>query len=88
MIDIVKWKVDELKWENVETDVLDVRDLKTLEENSFTHVLTNFGFSPTPDDPSGPGKAAREMWRVCKPGGMAAVTTWSGESLLSCFEAR
>jgi ubiquinone/menaquinone biosynthesis C-methylase UbiE len=78
MIDIIKWKVDELKWENVETDVLDVRNLKTLEGNSFTHVLTNFGFSPTPDDPAGPRKAAGEMWRVCKPGGVVVVTTWSG----------
>jgi ubiquinone/menaquinone biosynthesis C-methylase UbiE len=82
MIDIIKGKVQGLEWVNVETDILDVRDLKTLEDNSFSHVLTNFGFSPTPDDPAGPGKAAREMWRVLREGGVAVVSTWSGELLL------
>jgi ubiquinone/menaquinone biosynthesis C-methylase UbiE len=80
MIDIIKEKVDGVEWENVEAELLDARDLKTLQEGTFTHVLTNFGFHPTPDDLAGPAKAAKEMWRVLKPGGVAVVTTWSGGS--------
>lgn len=88
VIDVLKSKIAENKWENVETDVLDVRDLKTLEEGMFTHVITNFGFSPTPDDPSGPGRAAAEIYRVLKPGGVAVVTTWSGMAPSFLFLSR
>jgi ubiquinone/menaquinone biosynthesis C-methylase UbiE len=80
VIEVFKSKIKEKGWENVETDILDVRDLKTLEDDTFTHVITNFGFSPTPDDHSGPAKAAAEMYRVLQPGGVAVVTTWSGNS--------
>jgi ubiquinone/menaquinone biosynthesis C-methylase UbiE len=78
MADLVKAKAAERGWENVSTDVLDVRDLKTLEDNTFTHVITNFGFAPDVKDLSGPLKAAKEMYRVLQPGGVAVVTTWSG----------
>jgi ubiquinone/menaquinone biosynthesis C-methylase UbiE len=80
VIEVVQSKIAENKWEGVETDILDVRDLKTLEDGMFTHVITNFGFSPTPDDLEGPGKAAREMYRVLQKGGVCVVTTWSGMS--------
>jgi hypothetical protein len=36
------------------------------------------GLRPDLSDTSGPGKAARQMWRVCKQGGVTVVTTWMG----------
>lgn len=78
VLDVVKTHVRENHWENVDTTVLDVRDLKTLEDDTFSHVITNFGFSPTPDDHDGPKKAAAEMYRVLKKGGVCVVTTWAG----------
>jgi ubiquinone/menaquinone biosynthesis C-methylase UbiE len=86
MIDVFKARAVENQWENIESDVLDVRDLKTLEDGTFTHVITNFGFTPNVDDPSGPLKAAREMWRVLRSGGVAAVTVWSGKFSPSSIE--
>jgi ubiquinone/menaquinone biosynthesis C-methylase UbiE len=90
VIEVVQSKIAENKWEGVETDILDVRGLKTLEDDTFTHVITNFGFSPTPDDLEGPGKAAREMYRVLQKGGVCVVTTWSGRSssLTACERER
>jgi ubiquinone/menaquinone biosynthesis C-methylase UbiE len=78
MADLVRGKAAENGWENVETDVLDVRDLKTLKDNTFTHVITNFGFAADVKDLNGPLKAAKEMYRVLKPGGVTVVTAWSG----------
>ena len=78
MADLVRGKAAENRWKSVETDVLDARDLKTLNSNTFTHVITNFGFVPDAKDLSGPLKAAKEMYRVLKPGGVTVVTTWSG----------
>jgi len=63
--------------------VLDVRDLKTLEDGTFSHVITNFGIGSDVTDAGGPlraVRAVREMYRVLKEGGVAVVTTWAGES--------
>jgi ubiquinone/menaquinone biosynthesis C-methylase UbiE len=82
VLEIVQEHVAENKWEGVDTEVLDVRELKTLRDDTFTHVITNFGFAPTPDDLDGPTKAAGEMFRVLKKGGVCVVTTWAGMPLL------
>lgn len=87
MVDIVKEKAQALDWVNVETAVLDAGDLKALGDGSFSHVLTNFGFSPSPNDKAGPARAAREMWRVLKEGGVTVVSTWSGEFTFFIFFA-
>ena len=86
MIDIVRENIQTLDRKNVETGILAVRDLKTLHDDSFSHVSTNFGIGHSPDDPCHPAKARREMWRVLKKGGVCVVTTWSGELLL-CIRA-
>lgn len=65
--------------DQAETKLLDVRDLKGLPDDSFTHVVTNLGF-PVPDDPDSLVKGAKEMFRALKVGGAAVVSTWSGES--------
>lgn len=78
VLDVLRSHVEENGWDGVDAEVLDVRDLKTLKDDTFTHVITNFGFSPTPDDQDGPTKAAAEMFRVLKKGGVCIVTTWAG----------
>jgi ubiquinone/menaquinone biosynthesis C-methylase UbiE len=80
VLDVVKAHIAENKWDDVDTEVLDVRDLKTLGDETFTHVITNFGLSPTPDDLDGPMKAAAEIFRVLKKGGVCVVTTWASIS--------
>lgn len=73
VLQVAKAKVQENGWqEGFGTDVLDVRDLKTLADETFSHVITNFGFAPNVEDPDGPGKAAREIWRVLSPGGVVS----------------
>ena len=56
-----------------------MKSLNTLGDNTFTHVITNFCLAPPhSDDPKSPEKAAKEMWRVVKPGGVVVATTWKG----------
>jgi len=66
--------------ENTATKVLDVRNLEELDDGTFSHVITNFGFSPDVSDLEGPGKAAREMWYVFF--AFLGVLLWSG----MCFQ--
>ena len=79
MIEFFKTRALENNWSNISTDILDVRDLKSLQNETFSHVITNFGFAPDVADPTGPLKAAKEMWRVLKPGGVAVTTIWAGD---------
>lgn len=82
VIETYNTRITEGKWEGCDAEVLDCRDLKTLKDNTFTHVITNFGFAPNPDDPMGQQRAVKEMYRVLKPGGVAVVTTWA--SMFPC----
>ncbi|TVY65727.1 Glandicoline B O-methyltransferase roqN [Lachnellula suecica] len=86
-IGIFNKRVQEGKWEGVDAEVLDCRELKTLGDGTFSHVVTNFGFAPQPDDDTGRVRAAAEMWRVLRPGGVAVVTTWAKRNFDDAFEA-
>ncbi|RDW88604.1 hypothetical protein BP6252_00636 [Coleophoma cylindrospora] len=88
ILEVAKAKIQQNGWqEGFETEVLDVRDLKTLRDGTFSHVITNFGFAPNVEDLAGPEKAAKEMWRVLKPGGVAVVTTWYQRNFDAAFLA-
>lgn len=79
MVDIFAARAKENNWPNVSSEILDVRDLKTLEDNTFSHVITNFGImAPVFEDVDAPLKAVRETYRVLKSGGVSVITTWSG----------
>ncbi len=64
----------------MESKVVDSRELEGVEDSTFSHVVTNFGFMPGTEDKSGPQKTAKEIWRVTAKGGVALVTTWAGKS--------
>ncbi|KAF4617030.1 hypothetical protein G7Y89_g15119 [Cudoniella acicularis] len=76
MIHETKVRMKTNGWSNVETDVLDVRSLSTLEDGSFSHVVTNMGL-PVPGDPTSGLKSIKEMFRVLKKGGVAVMSTWA-----------
>ena len=78
MIDTFKEKAQKEAWENVETSIVDSRQLEGVEDAVFSHAITNFGFMPGAEDKSGPQKIAEEIWRVTGEGGVAVVTTWAG----------
>ena len=78
MIEEVQKRVQAFSWTNVETAILDSRDLSSLADDTFTHVLSNFG-GPIPDDSQGTLKAVKEAFRVLKVGGTLVMSTWAGE---------
>jgi ubiquinone/menaquinone biosynthesis C-methylase UbiE len=78
MTSIVESKAVEHGWSNISTEVLDVKDLKTLRDDTFSHVITNFGIAPSLEDSDGPLRAAKDIYRVLKPGGVAVTTIWYG----------
>lgn len=71
MISTLKEKADYEHWAGIEAAVMDAEDLK-FPDNMFTHSFTNFGIFLFPH----PEKAAKEVYRTLKPGGVAFVTSW------------
>ncbi len=59
-------------WAGMETAILDVRNLSGLEDNTFTHVITNIGML-IPGDRDTIVNVLREVFRVLKLEGVAAV---------------
>jgi ubiquinone/menaquinone biosynthesis C-methylase UbiE len=62
----------------VELDFVEGRpEALPFEDDSFDRVLSAFGHSFAPD----PERAARELLRVCRPGGAIAVCGWTGSGV-------
>ncbi|MCJ1377327.1 hypothetical protein MMC17_000421 [Xylographa soralifera] len=76
MVEETKRRIEAEGWANMQTDVLDVRSLSTLPDDTFTHVIINMGLV-VPGDPESGIKVAREVHRVLKPGGVAVLSTWA-----------
>ncbi len=79
MIDEVQNAIKTNGWSEMKTEMLDVRDLATLKDEIFTHVITNLGM-PVPDDINSSPKIVSEMFRVLKRGGVAVMSTWAGKA--------
>lgn len=80
MISIVQERAKKHGCQNVQTQVADVRDLGVFADETFSHVIVNFGIQATgTSDTDGPEKAAKEIYRVLQKDGVAAVSTWAGE---------
>lgn len=62
---------------DVEWLVADAEELP-FADGSFSHVLSAFGAMFAPD----PGRVAAELFRVCRPGGVVALTTWPDDSMM------
>jgi len=58
--------------------VADVEELP-FDDGSFSHVLSAFAAVVAPH----PDVAAREMFRVCRPGGAVALTAWPPDSFMA-----
>jgi len=78
MIEELQRAIKSKEWSNMNTEILDVRDLSTLKDETFTHVITNLGL-PVPGDLDSSPKIVSEMFRVLKIGGVALVSTWAGK---------
>jgi ubiquinone/menaquinone biosynthesis C-methylase UbiE len=79
MIDQVQQAIKANDWSSMQTEILDIRDLSILKDDSFTYVITNFGLPFPADLGSGP-KITKEMFRILKMGGVALISTWAGET--------
>jgi ubiquinone/menaquinone biosynthesis C-methylase UbiE len=79
MIEEVQNAIKTNGWSEMKTEILDVRDLATLKDETFTHVITNLGMPVTGDINSSP-KIVSEMYRVLKRGGVAVMSTWAGKA--------
>jgi ubiquinone/menaquinone biosynthesis C-methylase UbiE len=77
MVARVRELIIQKHWVDIEVEELDMRNLKTLKDNSFTRAITNFGIALMCEDAEGPLNAVRELHRVLKPGGVCIATTWA-----------
>ncbi|HKQ76471.1 MAG TPA: class I SAM-dependent methyltransferase [Blastocatellia bacterium] len=71
LVDLARAKAMRSDLSNIEFRVGDFEELG-LPDNSFDAVICVFGIFFVPDMP----KAVRELWRMVRPGGRLAVTTW------------
>src|SRR5215470_8429112 len=71
LLDLARAKAARCGLINVEFRVGDFEELG-LPDNSFDAVICVFGIFFAPDMP----RAVRELWRMVRPGGRLAITTW------------
>lgn len=63
----------EIEWVVADAEAL------PFEDGAFSHVLSAFGAIFAPDAQ----RAAAELFRVCSPGGVVAITAWPDDSMMS-----
>ncbi|KAF2097662.1 S-adenosyl-L-methionine-dependent methyltransferase [Rhizodiscina lignyota] len=85
MLADVERKRGQLGWKDVETKVLDVRSLEGINDETFSHVFVNLGIQ-IPNDPEGPVKMTREVFRVLKTGGVAILSNWADRVWPAAYE--
>lgn len=68
--------------QDVNTRVLDARDLEGIKNDTFTHTFSTFMVCLAPN----PEQIAREMYRVTKKGGVLGLAVW-GEPYFGYFNA-
>ncbi|KAL8935458.1 MAG: hypothetical protein Q9216_005414 [Gyalolechia sp. 2 TL-2023] len=71
MLEVVKKRIEEKGWMNTEARQVDAQKT-ALPDASFTHVLANFVIMGLQE----PDAALSECFRILRPGGTCAFTTW------------
>jgi ubiquinone/menaquinone biosynthesis C-methylase UbiE len=71
LLDLARAKAERRGLDNIEFRVGDFEELG-LPDDGFDAVICVFGIFFVPDMP----RAARELWRMVRPGGQLAITTW------------
>lgn len=66
-------------WTKFSAVKLDMRKLHPLKDNTFSHVVTNFGLQSNVVSLHSPKEATKEIYRVLQPGGTALISIWSGK---------
>ena len=80
MFHVYEMRVKEKGWKNVLMRVFDMRDLKGLKDEMFSHTLSAFMICHTAE----PERIAREMYRVTMRGGILGLAVW-GEPYFNAF---
>ncbi|KAL9030747.1 MAG: hypothetical protein Q9196_001151 [Gyalolechia fulgens] len=82
MVQAVKERIEENGWVNTEARLVDAQ--KTgLPDAAFTHVLANFVIMGLQE----PDAALAECFRILRPGGICAFTTWQQAAWIDEFRA-
>jgi ubiquinone/menaquinone biosynthesis C-methylase UbiE len=81
MIKATQAGIETRKLDNVKAKIMNAQDFVGFGDEMFTHSITNFVIFSLPD----PAKAASEIYRTLKPGGVAAVTTWRHTGSVGLF---
>ncbi|KUJ19165.1 S-adenosyl-L-methionine-dependent methyltransferase [Mollisia scopiformis] len=84
MIEETQNRIEKEGWSNIQTGIEDVRDLKGLEDGTFSHAFTNLGMLVPGDDDSGV-RITSALFRVLKVGGVALVSSWADRVWLNAF---
>jgi ubiquinone/menaquinone biosynthesis C-methylase UbiE len=82
MIEQFKAQEQALGWTTVDSKVLNAEKLEGLDDESFDAIVMNFAIFALPNADN----AAKEMWRVLKPGAVAVVTTWKRPTTVELLE--
>lgn len=83
MIDLANARLGEDKKAELGIEVKVVDSLEIdFEDNTFTHVFTNFGIQVFPDQTL----ALKEIYRVLKPGGTLGITSWATAGWMPPFQ--
>lgn len=83
LIELAKSKATELRLDNIEFRVADMLDLD-LAPSAFDVVICVFGIFFVPDMQ----QAIRELWKLLRPAGRLAITTWGATLLRTCKAQR
>lgn len=75
-ISVAKTLAETNGWQNVEAAVMDSMDLRGIDDGTFDISITNFGIF------SDFGKAAAEVYRTLKSGGVGFLTVWKFHGFL------
>ena len=72
MISILRRRISDQKWTNIDARVADSRHLSDIRDGEFTHTFSTFMVCLAPE----PDKIVREMWRATAQGGMLGLAVW------------